>query len=127
MFGDDQRGGGGAVRVRDLDLVVRFGVAEDEGEPGAVRDQTGSSSGTPLVKWVTWTARLNPCSGASGSITKRFLVLPPTPKFEMNSTFLPSGDQTGFSSMLVSPLSVRLVTAAGFAGSSRQMSSLLQS
>ncbi len=37
VFGDDERGGGGAVRVRDLDLVVRFGVAEDEGEPGAVR------------------------------------------------------------------------------------------
>ena len=37
VFGDDQRGGGGAVRVRDLDLVVRFGAAEDEGEPGAVR------------------------------------------------------------------------------------------
>jgi hypothetical protein len=53
------------------------------------------------------------------------LVLPPTPKFEMNATFLPSGDQIGFSSMLVSPLSVMLVTAAGFAGSSRQMSSLL--
>jgi hypothetical protein len=48
-------------------------------------------------------------------------VLPPTPKLEMNATFLPSGDQIGFSSMLVSPLSVRLVTAAGFAGSSRHI------
>ena len=69
VFGDDDRGGRRAVRVRDLDFVVPFGGAGDEGDPGAVRGPDRFLEGSPLVKWVTCTARLIPSPAASGSIT----------------------------------------------------------
>src|SRR6478752_10528887 len=89
-------------------------------------DQARSSIALlPELYRVICVARLtvSPAAAADACITKTFFSpRPALVKSLTKATLVPSGDQIGFSSKLVAPLSVRLVTAPGLAGSSRQMS-----